>query len=411
MSDANLLAALNSMMRDWEIETVRDAAAVSSADAALALVDSGSTERGLETARLLWKNGVEIPFLVIGDAEAPAGTPLRVLVRPFTLQDLIEAVTEVSAAPAIEPVESGVEPAGEPEPVVVEEPVAAEPEGPAAVRPEGPAFAPAEEEPAAAAQELPEAAPAPEEEAGEAQAPSIPTTAEAIGLALRQETESEPEPVPPSPVGQRPTAPVRPPQPAAERAEGKRRFLRRRVEPKKQAPEETEDPVVVRLKSAIHAGKDFERLLIELPVLAQPRAMAHAFLAEVVALFGPQVAAVYASGLDGSYSVIAAHGLSTVEAGMRVLPSQPLFLEIAQGLEAVLISPLDLAQGLVAGIGGARTEALMAAPLEVDGACHAIAIVGRQQFSEFDLDLLSELAEEAAPGLAVAQMLDRLRCM
>jgi hypothetical protein len=88
-----------------------------------------------------------------------------------------------------------------------------------------------------------------------------------------------------------------------------------------------------------------------------------------------------------------------------------LFLQLSTGLEAVLIAPVDLAQGLVAGIGGARTEALMAAPLEVDGACQAIVIVGRQEFTEFDLDLLAEQAEEAAPGLAVAHMLERLRCL
>jgi hypothetical protein len=51
----------------------------------------------------------------------------------------------------------------------------------------------------------------------------------------------------------------------------------------------------------------------------------------------------------------------------------------------------------------------MAAPLEVDGRCIAIIIVGRRAFAPDDLESLDELAHEAAPGLAVAQLLDRLR--
>jgi GAF domain-containing protein len=167
--------------------------------------------------------------------------------------------------------------------------------------------------------------------------------------------------------------------------------------------------MMARLKNAIASARELEALVHELPVLAQPRAMGHAFLGEVVEMFGPQVAAVFAPSVDGAFGVIAAHGLSSVEVGLKVPPDQPLFLEIAQTLEAVLISPVDLAQGLVAGIGGARTEALMAAPLAVGGTCHAIVVVGRHDFTEFDLELLAEQAEEAAPGLAVAQMIDRLR--
>lgn len=168
--------------------------------------------------------------------------------------------------------------------------------------------------------------------------------------------------------------------------------------------------MVARLKAAIVAGNELEALLDEMSALAQPRAMAHAFLGGVIDLFTPQVAAVYAPATDGTYSVIASHGLSTVEAGMKVMPGQPLFLEVVTGLQAILIAPVDLAQGFVAGIGGARTEALLAAPLEVDGICYGIVIVGRKEFSEFDLELLAELADEAAPGLAVAELVDRIRC-
>jgi hypothetical protein len=203
---------------------------------------------------------------------------------------------------------------------------------------------------------------------------------------------------------------LRPAEPAARAEGGLRRFLRRKDEPSARQQESApEDPMLARLRHAISSARELEALVHELPVLAQPRAMAHAFLGEVVEMFSPQVAAVFAPSFDGSFGVIAGHGLSAVEAGMKVPPEQPLFLEITQTLEAVLVAPVDLAQGLVAGIGGARTEALIAAPLAVGGVCHAIVVVGRQDFSEFELELLAEQAEEAAPGLAVAQMIDRLR--
>ncbi len=106
---------------------------------------------------------------------------------------------------------------------------------------------------------------------------------------------------------------------------------------------------------------------------------------------------------------IAHRGLSRVESGMIVLETQPLFSDVLMTREGILIQPVDLAQGLVAGIGGARTEALMAAPAVVGGECVAIVVIGGDRFTETDLDRLSDLAAEAAPGLAVAHSLQRLR--
>jgi hypothetical protein len=74
----------------------------------------------------------------------------------------------------------------------------------------------------------------------------------------------------------------------------------------------------------------------------------------------------------------------------------------------VLIKPVDMAQGLVAGLGGARTEALMAAPIvEPDGACVAVVLAGAADYGQTDLDRLWAAASEAAPGFAVAQAYER----
>jgi hypothetical protein len=453
--DANLITALTSMMRDWEMEHVRDAkdAAAAAGDATIALIATGSTEKGLEDAQTLWRSGVTLPCLVIGDVAPPASARVRVLVRPFTLQDLGAAVAEVEQGGAFAPYDEAaatveeIVPEAPAEASVEAEPAPAEAAATPEAEPATPEAEPAAPEPAAAAPEsiVEPAEPEPERPAAKsepeprrvlvghdpgepaaASTPSrdVPAAVEAPAAAVEAPAPAQPahaapaQPAPvakpaPAPAARAQTPPAAPPAPAPvpEAApKERRRFLRRGVQEQQKAKEVVEeDPTITRLKQAIASARDLERLLAELPVLGQPRAMAHAFLGEVVEMFAPQVAAVYAPGADGNYGVIAAHGLSSVEAGMKVQPSQPLFMEIMTGCEAVLIAPVDLAQGLVAGIGGARTEALLACPLEVSGICHAIVIVGRQDFSEFDLDLLSELAEEAAPGLAVAQLLERLR--
>lgn len=416
--DANLITAITSMMRDWEIEHVRDAkdAAAAAQGATIALVATGATDKGLQDAQTLWQAGVTLPCLVIGDQPPPASARVRVLVRPFTLQDLMEAVTEVEQGGAFAPYEEAAaaveEVLPEAPPVEAEPTEKAEPEEEEPAEPIAEPVAVREPEPESRKVRvghdpgMPEEAAAPIAAPSEPAEPAAPPPPPPIAASAPAETPAAPT-TPAAAVPPTPAAPVAAPAPAAPKE--RRRFMRRKVEAQKTKEAAEEDPTVTRLKAAIRSARDLERLLAELPVLGQPRAMAHAFLGEVVEMFSPQVAAVFAPGADGNYGVIAAHGLSSVEAGMKVPPSQALFMEIMTACEAVLIAPVDLAQGLVAGIGGARTEALMACPLEVSGICHAIVIVGRQDFSEFDLDLLSELAEEAAPGLAVAQLLERLR--
>jgi hypothetical protein len=166
--------------------------------------------------------------------------------------------------------------------------------------------------------------------------------------------------------------------------------------------------VVRRLRLAASAAREIDALLDEMPFLADAHAMAEAFLGEVAETFGPQTAAVLLPRPDGFHAV-ACLGLSPVEMRMVVPETQPLFRDILATGEGILVQPVDLAQGLVGGIGGARTEALMTAPAFLDGSCVAMIVVGSHQFDERDLDTLSGLAAEAAPGLAVADLLGRLR--
>jgi hypothetical protein len=158
----------------------------------------------------------------------------------------------------------------------------------------------------------------------------------------------------------------------------------------------------------VNAGRQLETLLDEMPALGNARSIAHAFLEEVIDLLTPDVAAVYVPRSDGMYGVLAGHGLTKTEYGMKVPADQSLFIEVSNGLHGVLVAPVDLAQGLVAGIGGARTEALIAAPLAVGDQCFAIMIVGRDDFSEVDLQRATDLASDAAPGIALAQLIERL---
>jgi hypothetical protein len=92
-----------------------------------------------------------------------------------------------------------------------------------------------------------------------------------------------------------------------------------------------------------------------------------------------------------------------------VSETHPLLGEIVGTLQAMLVAPVSRAREKVAGLAGARAEAFVAAPVAVNGRCVAIITAGRKHFSNDDLLRLEDLAREAAPGLAVAAALERLR--
>jgi hypothetical protein len=230
------------------------------------------------------------------------------------------------------------------------------------------------------------------------------------------ETTAEPVAAPPweQPAAPEATRPVfhepLPAAPAARAAPAKpgwKRRLRAGGRPAQPAPE-PEAPIVRRLKIAAAHALELEDLISQMPFLADLQDIAAGLISEIDRQFVCAIASVTVRREEG-FSVVAHRGLSRVEAGMVILETQPLFSDVLKTRDGVLIQPVDLAQGLVAGIGGSRTEAMMVTPALVDDECVAIVVVGGDQFTELDLDRLSDLAAEAAPGLAVALLLDRLR--
>ncbi|MCI0347146.1 MAG: hypothetical protein L0221_17175, partial [Chloroflexi bacterium] len=160
-SNASLVVALGSMMREWEVVTVRDIehATTEGPGSAVALIDLGQTDPGVQMADQLYQHGVTIPCVVVGDVPLDDGRAF-VLVRPFSLEDLGTAVRDAASRPArasvaapvatppavtegngsaVAPPVPATEPvrAPEPEPVRAPEPVR-EPE-PAPIQAAGPA--------------------------------------------------------------------------------------------------------------------------------------------------------------------------------------------------------------------------------------------------------------------------------
>src|SRR5687768_13481538 len=99
-ADASLGVAL-SMMEEWEVVTAQsiDDAVLLSANASIVIVGMGDTDQGLAVAQEIFSRGVTIPSLVVGDVEAPPGSKSTVLSRPFTLDDLNEAVARTAEPP------------------------------------------------------------------------------------------------------------------------------------------------------------------------------------------------------------------------------------------------------------------------------------------------------------------------
>jgi GAF domain-containing protein len=170
----------------------------------------------------------------------------------------------------------------------------------------------------------------------------------------------------------------------------------------------TASPLVERLRTGLAAMTDIRKLLEELPTVADVVEMAEALLAEVGFAFSPQIASVYIR--EGNiFRIVASRGLSRVEQNLEISEEHQLFSQVLLSSEPILIAPVDLARGLVAGIGGAHTEAMMVGPIHADGECIGALVLGRPDFTDSDLDVLANLAREAGPGLAFARALRALR--
>ncbi|MGH2704250.1 MAG: hypothetical protein ACRDJ4_03910, partial [Actinomycetota bacterium] len=89
--DATFLVALSLMAGDWEVVSfaeVEQAAASGRGSFAVAVIDLKTTERGLAAVAALRRGGRNLPCVVVGDRPSGDGEA-SVLVRPFTLDELV----------------------------------------------------------------------------------------------------------------------------------------------------------------------------------------------------------------------------------------------------------------------------------------------------------------------------------
>lgn len=483
-TDASLEVALASLDERFEIVTARDpeGALAEACRSDLALVALGTTERGRNAVEALHRLRVGIPCLIVGDVPLPAPEPTPeptpVLVRPFSLSELTEAMVVAAQRPT-----PRTAPEPEPEPVIEEL-------APELLSAPAPDSVPTEPDPVAI-EVVAEADPV-LVESGAAEQDGGDPLRDAVAEAVRQAESRADEAIPAAAVleERRPplgfpdhetvedllrqleaaaaaTAPSGPPAPpqdpvtwaltalheidhpspasasppprslppgAAPEAEataarimrhaasaprngnwlsdrtGERNGLHRLRRRRRaiQLPGSPRASLMRRVRNALEGARELESLLDEIPSLSDPHAMARALVRETVELLGPETAVLYASDADG-YRVAASHGLSAVEQSIVVPREQALFTDIASRMEAVLVAPVDLVRGLVSGIGGTNCDAMMLAPLDVDGRCAGILLAGRSRFGDEDLERLWHLAEEAAPGFAAARLIDRLR--
>ena len=164
-----------------------------------------------------------------------------------------------------------------------------------------------------------------------------------------------------------------------------------------------------RLARVLAATSELERLTDEVPLLTDLTALATAVVREVTVQLDADTVGLWRPADDG-WQVIAHEGLTRHEATWTVPFDQPLFSEVHATGGALLLDPVDAVQAAVAGIGGAHTESFMAAAIAAGPGRYGILAVGRdRQLVESDLDTLGDLALEMAPGLAVAEQLERLR--
>ncbi|MGH2785787.1 MAG: hypothetical protein ACRDJ1_11035, partial [Actinomycetota bacterium] len=100
-TNASLVVALGSMMREWEVVNVRDLerATAEAAGSTVALIDLGDTDAGVQMADQLYLKGITIPCVVVGDKDA-GDVRATVLVRPFSLEELGAAVRDAESRPA-----------------------------------------------------------------------------------------------------------------------------------------------------------------------------------------------------------------------------------------------------------------------------------------------------------------------
>lgn len=469
--DASFLVALGLMSSHWEVVSVADASLAGSvaANVSLAVVDVKDTARGLVAVQALREAAKRLlPCLVVGEAWPVLPDAVEVITRPFTLEQLTSAILRAVSPPAPAP-----PPAPLPAPVLPPPPalgpmpalagsVAANtralvPEAttPGAAIVAGPPQDLAGDEPTAevspqgrashwVALHRPRLQRTPRQERRhplptETVAPPASSVAATVSPGAPPPVLEVPTPAPPAPpvLEVPPPAPpvpppappvppvleVPPPAPPAPAVGPVARFVRTGTgsaaepDPRRwrslralrgQAAPGTGVGSRQRVEAAAGAAAQVVSLLGEVTP-ADTDAVVRALLDELVECLAPEVVALYVAEPAGAFRVGASFGLSPIERRLVVGADHQLFAQIVSTHSSVLISTVDLARGLVAGVAGARTPSLMFAPLVDHGTTYAVAVVGGAAYKDADLDVLIGLAREAGPLLALAGHLQRLR--
>jgi len=399
-AETSLAAALN-MMDGWEVVFAHDPEQIPTiAEGAAVLLAGGGTEEGLGLVAALRRVGVNVPAIVLGDRPPPEDASSIVLTPPFTLDELRSAVEHaIRVAPPPAPVA----------PVVPDERSMGALEAEAMEN--GSASVPMKD-----LREFSSAPPVPAPIANSRPArpadPPTPAAAEPLAEASassdgdheEQRTWEAPLEAAAAPIASAPMPARVEPQ-----ERGRRRRKKGREDDPTASAQGTAQPIAARLRAAEEAAHAVESVLADMPFLADVEMLSGALIGEVVEAFKPEVAVLYLPGAGGSFWVAGGHELTNAERRLKVKADHPLFRELFAAREPVLIAPLDLARALVAGVAGARTEALIASPCYSGSTVVGVIVVGRQDFSDGDLDTLARICTEAAPGLGVAEAIDRLR--
>ena len=471
--DASLLVALSLMSDRWEVVTAPEAPTERWLEPgfAVGVVDLKSTAKGLEVVHGLREAaGRTLPCLVVGDEAVPLADAVEVICRPFSVASLtaaIERVVDSVATPVVAtgsghghddsglgsdlaewlflgaPGKRGHRPNPLPDPLRAE--VAREKSGlvsreppPGPPPPSSPPLFRREGRPdwkedaealdAGSLQRKARkgwragkesgtgrhaaGAPAPEHEQSVPSATAAPLAIAAPGPAIATPAPEAPPPAEPNDEEakletiHRGEVPTDESAPMAAKPAGQRKGFFRRAASTVVADGRGQQRR--RVEAAVAGAANLASLLGDVRA-TDTAAVAHAFLEEVVDRFSPQAAALYVSEDATGFRVAASYGLSATESHLVVPADHRLFAEITATLSGILISPVAMAQGLVAGIGGAWTESLIVVPVAANGLCHGISTVGSNDYSDTDLENLIALARESAPLLALGAALGRLR--
>jgi hypothetical protein len=163
-----------------------------------------------------------------------------------------------------------------------------------------------------------------------------------------------------------------------------------------------------RMSKVLAAVSELELLIDEVPALTSLDAIGRFLVDDLVTRRDADCAGFWRAGEDG-WHLVAGRGLTAIESKMVVPFDQPLFSEIQRTGGGLLVDPVEQVQAAVAGIGGAHTESFMAAAIAVGPGRFGILSVGRDEpLTALDLEFLLDVALDAAPGIAVAEQLQRI---